>query len=59
MFITDQNASSKGRLNTTMKFKGQGKLTSVGLKILQTAVWGGGGGSEHQKKNLYPRLVPP
>ena len=60
MFITDQNASSKGRLNTTMKFKGQGKLTSVGLninKILQTAV-GGGGVPSTQKTSLYPCLPP-
>ena len=42
------------RLNTTMKFKGQGKINICGFeyknKIADSRRGGGGGGSEHPQK---------
>ena len=42
-----------------MKFKGQGKINICGVEYKKNiADSRGGGGSEHPKKNLYPRLEP-
>ena len=48
-----------GRLNTTMKFKGQGKINICGFeyKINIADSRRGGGGVRAPQKNLYPRLT--
>ena len=42
-----------------MKFKGQGKINICGFEYKRNIAdsRGGGGGSEHPKKTLYPRLL--
>ena len=50
-----------GRLNTTMKFKGQGKINICGFeykKNIADSRGGGGGVRAPKQKNLYPRLGP-